>query len=156
MTATVRVCDHPECDAEFYAKGFCVSHWRKERRRANPVPRSKYAPIIHGTSQGYQRHRYRGEKPCVPCRRAWRDEHRRRFRPHLKPDIATQPMTLLDALTTYQYWIEVDYLIDWVAEIHPEWSTNALKRALWRLIRAGQVEKRNLFDGTLSVRVVEE
>jgi hypothetical protein len=34
--------------------------------------------VIHGTTQGYQAHKRRGEDACTPCLVAWRVYYRRR------------------------------------------------------------------------------
>lgn len=41
----------------------------RERRKARPE-RNPWLPIDHGSANGYQQHRRRGEAACTACRRA--------------------------------------------------------------------------------------
>lgn len=47
-----------------------------ERRK---LARRGGTPEPHGTTQAYSRHRYRGERPCGDCLRAWSEHNRQRY-----------------------------------------------------------------------------
>lgn len=52
--------------------------WRDRRNvRAEPAP---VVARVHGTVSAYKRHQLRGEPPCDPCRAAWAERQRERYR----------------------------------------------------------------------------
>lgn len=137
---------HP--DRRHYAFGLCRNCRAKARRAEIAKPRSKFAPIEHGTAKGYQRHRYRSEDACGPCKRAWRDDHRRRYRPHLKPDVARMAQSIIDVLTTHDRWMTTGVITDYVRSLHPEWLEASVRRRIVDLARQGVIEGRPTFEGT--------
>lgn len=133
-------------DRKHYAFGLCRSCWEKDRRRKAQKPRSKYRPIEHGTPQGYQRHRYRNEDACRPCLRAWRDDHRRRYLPHLKRDVATMATAIVDVLVTQDRWLTAELVADLVRDLHPEWKWISIKRRIHTLVVEGVIDSRHIGD----------
>jgi len=136
----------PEChpDQPHYAKGLCRACRERQRRRENPAPRSKFYPIPHGTSKGYQRHRYRGEDACEQCLIAWRDEHRRRYRPHLRTDAPTIAESIIDVLITEDRWLTTAIVVALVGDLHPDWSPASIRR---RTLDLKDVVDYRLIDG---------
>jgi len=136
------------CPEPYYARGMCKPcyyRWWRRQRRTKGVNASPYDPIRHGTPQGYQRHRYRGEDTCGPCRRAWRDLHRR-YRGSRVSDIPRQRDSIIDVLTTHGRWMTANQVADWVTDRHPEWQPESIRRALVRLADQSVVSVR-IIDG---------
>lgn len=60
-------------DERFGIRGGYTEH---ERRRLQTADQAPSDTGLCGTSQGYQRHRYRGEQACAECRKAASDRTR--------------------------------------------------------------------------------
>lgn len=128
LTACERPCD--ECRVAHNAARRERYHNPKGRRKSNGR---------HGTYGGWHQHRKAGEKPCEACRQA-RNRYQREWHA-LQADRYTVRSVILDVLETVGSSMSWRSLTAWVTELHPEWTSETVKRTLYRLVSEQKVER---------------
>ena len=121
---------------------------RRRRQKAGLV-KPRRSPR-HGTISGYRHLHPDGDK-CGPCRDAMNEYNRewRRGRLRLPARRRSTPVrvTIVDVLETCGYPMTVWNVYDRIAEFRPDVTEKAVKRALARLVQAGDVSVTERHDG---------
>ena len=104
--------------------------------------------MSHGTRTEYRNHLKRGEDPCRPCKDANNEYNRDwRARNGIRSHTRGAPDTIVDVMSTYVHWFDIEALVGRVQYHRPDLTDAAIRRALARLQDDGRVQSRVTKDG---------